>query len=220
VSLALFDLDNTLIDRAGAFREWATRFTADRALGPQEIEWLERIDDDGFAPRSEFFAEVRRRYGLAESVDDLVARYRTEYPRCVRPPSEATRAALHDLRVRGWKIAIVTNGSRSQQAKIAAAGLSTIVDGWAISEVVGSRKPELAIFRAAADFCGSTLDGAWMVGDSAQADIAGAIVCGLRSVWISRGRAWAETDYEPDAIAETVAEAVVHILAESQLSGG
>jgi hypothetical protein len=38
------------------------------------------VDDDGFAPRSEFFAEVRRRYELAESVDDLVARYRLSIP--------------------------------------------------------------------------------------------------------------------------------------------
>lgn len=71
MSLALFDLDNTLIDRAGAFRQWASKFTADRALGQKEVEWLERVDDDGFAPRNEFFEEVRQRYELAESVDDL-----------------------------------------------------------------------------------------------------------------------------------------------------
>lgn len=221
MSLALFDLDNTLIDRTGAFRDWASSFVANRGLGGlQEIEWLEEADKDGLTPRAEFFAEVRLRYALAESVEVLVAAYRTGYPLCVQPPADETRAALQELRARGWKVAIVSNGSHSQQAKIAAAGLSAVVDGWAISEVVGSRKPEPAIFRAAAVACGCTLDGAWMVGDSALADIAGAAACGLRSIWISRGRDWPEADYKPDAIADTVAGAVALILAQSQPSSG
>jgi HAD superfamily hydrolase (TIGR01509 family) len=214
LSFALFDLDNTLIDRAGAFGDWARAFVAERALGGQkEIEWLEEADDDGLAPRADFFAEVRSRYALAESVDDLVAAYRIEYPRCVQPPPDDTRAALQELRTRGWTIGIVTNGSHAQQAKIAAAGLTAMVDGWAISEVVGSRKPERAIFQAAAEACGCALDDAWMVGDSVGADIGGAVACGLRSVWISRGRTWTEAEYEPDAVADTIADAVSQILA-------
>lgn len=214
MSLALFDLDNTLIDRAGAFTEWARAFVAEHRLGGDaEIEWLEESDNDGLAPRADFFTEVRMRYGLAEAIDDLVAAYRLEYPRCVQPPPDETRAALEELRALGWKLAIVTNGSQAQQAKIAAAGLTALFDGWAISEVVGSRKPEAAIFQAAANACGCALNGAWMVGDSAEADIGGAIACGLRSVWISRGRTWSDAEYEPDAVADTIADAVSQILA-------
>lgn len=219
--LALFDLDNTLIDRAGAFRIWASAFISERTLGGQpEIEWLEEADSDGLTPRFEFFAQVSSRYALPEPVEDLVAAYRHDYPRCVQPPPEETRAALRDLRERGWKIGIVSNGSRSQQTKIATAGLAEAVDGWAISEVVGSRKPEPAIFHAAASACGCTLEGAWVIGDSARADIAGATACGLSSIWISRGREWMEEGYRPDAIAETIAEAVAHILARSAPSSG
>jgi putative hydrolase of the HAD superfamily len=217
--LALFDLDNTLIDRAGAFRDWVRAFVANRALGgQQEIAWLEGADNDGFAPRGEFFREVRRRYELAESVDDLVTAFQLEFARFVQPPVEETRAALQALRARGWKLAIVTNGSPSQQAKIEAAGLAAMVDGWAISEVVGSRKPEPAIFQVAADACSCALKGGWMVGDSARADIGGAVACGLRSIWISRGRAWSGAHYEPDAVVETVAEGVAHILGQRQPS--
>jgi putative hydrolase of the HAD superfamily len=215
--LALFDLDDTLIDRAGAFRIWAAAFVAERALGGErEVEWLEQADRDGLSPRAaEFFEQVRLRFALTEPVNDLMAAYRNNYPKCIQPPPEETLAGLNELKTRGWRIGIVSNGPPTQQAKIVAAGLAKIVDGWAISEVVGSEKPERAIFQAAADACGCTLDGGWVVGDDGRADIAGAAASGLRSIWISHGRHWDTDDYRPDAIMETVAEAIGHILAAS-----
>jgi putative hydrolase of the HAD superfamily len=212
--LALFDLDNTLIDRAAAFRAWAAGFVAERNLGGEdELAWLEQADGDGLTPRGAFFAAVCARYGVPDRIGDLVRSYRAQYPQCVRPPDTPTTAALAELRRRGWRIGIVSNGAPSQLAKIEVAGLADAVDGWAISELVGSRKPERAIFEAAAAACGCALDGGWVVGDSADADIAGAAACGLRSVWISRGRRWQRDDFAPDAVTETVADAVAHVLA-------
>jgi hypothetical protein len=53
--LMLFDLDNTLIDRAAAFRSWASRFVRERELEPDVVDWLDSIDDDGIKPRETFF---------------------------------------------------------------------------------------------------------------------------------------------------------------------
>ena len=213
--LAFFDLDNTLIDRAEAFRAWAAAFASERRLGDEKaIAWLQEADNDGLSPRAEFFAHVRSRYDLVDPIEDLVAAYRRDYPRCVHPVPRETELALWELRTRGWKLAVVTNGGPSQAAKIAAAGLVDAVDGWAISEVVGARKPAPAIFQAAAAACSCSLDRAWMVGDSVEADIGGARACGLRSVWISRGRGWPEPSYRPDAVAESIASAVEFILTE------
>jgi HAD superfamily hydrolase (TIGR01549 family) len=211
-SLALFDLDNTLVDRAGAFRTWARAFVESRGLGDDELGWLERADGDGLLPRAALFEQVRARYRLDDPVNELVAAYRKEYPRCFEPVGRETLAALGELRKRGWKIGIVSNGSPTQEAKIDAAGLREAVDGCAISEVVGARKPEPEIFHAAAELCGCVLDGAWVIGDSARADIAGAVACGLRSIWISRGRRWEVADYRPDRIADSVPEAVRYLL--------
>jgi hypothetical protein len=61
---------------------------------------------------------------------------------------------------------------------------------WVISETVGHRKPDPAIFAAAAETAGCSLNGAWMIGDSPQADIGGASAAGISSVWISAGRPW------------------------------
>jgi putative hydrolase of the HAD superfamily len=214
--LILFDLDNTLIDRASGFTTWARSFASGRSLGgAPEVEWLERLDNDGLTPRTDFFAAARQRYRLRDSVDELVAAYRIEYPRCMPPLPEETRSALRTLRAAGWKIGIATNGAPSQESKITACGLGELVDGWAISEVVGARKPDRAHFAAAATSCGAELTGAWMVGDSAAADIAGAAACGLSTAWIARGRTWADSTYEPDVVAASIAEAVVAILART-----
>jgi putative hydrolase of the HAD superfamily len=205
-------LDNTLVDRAEGFRLWAQRFVAERSLDLAELPWLEAADGDGFKPRAEFFAEVSERYAISEPIADLVAAYRIDYPQCIPAPSEETRAALLGLRTLGWKIGIVTNGSPTQEAKITGTGLDQLVDGWVISEVVGVRKPEPAIFRTAAEICGCPLRGGWLVGDSAEADIAGAAASELSSAWISRGRTWTEPAYSPTLIAGSVAEAVSAIL--------
>lgn len=110
-TLVLFELDNTLIDRSAAFRTWATRFVAARGLGKErEVQWLEEVDRDGFAPRSAFFDLVRDRFGLDDGLQDLLDAYDDEYPRCVTPPPPDTFVALEQLRHRGWKIGVVTNG--------------------------------------------------------------------------------------------------------------
>jgi len=213
VPLALFDLDNTLIDRAGAFRLWARSFTDRHRLGGEdEVGWLEDADEDGFSSRAAFFERVRARYDLRQPVEALVVAYRRDYPEFYPPASPETLASLGALRSRGWKLGIVTNGLPTQEAKIAAAGLTAAVDGWAISAVAGVSKPDRALFQAAADACGCTLEGAWMIGDNAAADIRGAVDCGLRTVWIRRSREWRTRDYRPDAIVDTVSEAVEHVL--------
>jgi putative hydrolase of the HAD superfamily len=214
--LILFDLDNTLIDRAGGFTTWAREFASHRSLGgATEVEWLERLDNDGLTPRSAFFATARERYGLLDSVDDLVAAYREDYPRCMPPLPTETRNALGDLRAAGWRIGIATNGEPSQETKITASGLDSLVDGWAISQVIGARKPDRAHFEAAAAACRASLEGGWMVGDSAEADIAGAEASGLSSVWLTRGRLWTHSTYRPNVVAASVAEAAAEIIART-----
>lgn len=177
------------------------------------VETLEDLDGDGFVPRAAFFAQVCDRYGLDDDVHELVAAYRRSYPENVLPVDAETRAALGELRAGGWRIGIATNGEPSQQRKIELAGLDRLVDGWAISSLVGARKPEPAHFRAAAEACACVLGGGWMVGDNPEADVGGAVACGLRSAWIVRGRAWQLDAFRPDAAVVTVAEAVEAILA-------
>ena len=186
--LALFDLDNTLIDRLDAFRRWAAEFAADRGLGSEDVAWLIELDADGSLPMNTFFTHVRDRFALAESADSLWRGYRERLPHLVtcRP---AVLESLDRLRLSGWRVGIVTNGmTDNQSGKIHHSGLVDRVDGWAISDAEGFRKPSPELFGIAADRCGTSLaDGGWMVGDDVENDVAGGRSAGLRTIWIDRG---------------------------------
>lgn len=189
--LALFDLDNTLVDREDAHRRWSEGLIARHGLGPEAIEWLVAEDGDGLTPKDRYFAAAKARFGLRESVEALWARYRTEKPSLIKP-DPAIQIGLTRLRDAGWKIGIVTNGREdTQNATIMHAQLSGLVDGWAISGAEGVKKPATELFTIAALRCGADVSlGGWMIGDSAKADVGGGRSAGLRTIWIDRGRAW------------------------------
>jgi HAD superfamily hydrolase (TIGR01549 family) len=209
VALAIFDLDNTLIDRAGPFQRWATAFVARHGLEPAELDWLVEADGDGFTSRTGFLSQVRQRYGLSQPVETLLTSFREEIVALVEVDPRVP-AALDGLRAAGWRVAIATNGATEQQwAKIRRTGLDDHVDAVAVSQEVGASKPDRRVFEAAADRCGTTLSTLdWMVGDCATRDIGGAQALGLRTVWMRRGRAWADTSPTPDAIVDDIPGAV------------
>lgn len=207
--LLLADLDNTLVDRIGAFRSWAWSFVKRHRLGEGSVDWLIEHDFDGVESRERFFARVLERWALPFTVAELVASYPEDVNRHLPPVHAETLAALDDLRRAGWKIAVVTNGSPSQQfAKMESTGILPLLDSWCISEEVGVRKPDPAIFELAAQQCGTVLRDGWMVGDSAEADIAGGRAAGLFTAWVRLGREWGSTEFEPDLTVDTFADAV------------
>jgi putative hydrolase of the HAD superfamily len=79
VAVLLLDLDNTLVDREGAFLAWARRKAAEWAPSdPCAVPFLVEQDDDGLRSRRTFLSAANRRFGLRASVEDLVADYRRE----------------------------------------------------------------------------------------------------------------------------------------------
>ena len=222
--LMLFDLDNTLVNRNQAFLGWAERFLADRSLPPADLDWFATLDCGGYLERTVLFRAAAERYGLTEPTAALLAEYRDTVTALIHCPT-AHHDALRDARAAGWTLGIVSNGATDQQlAKIERTGLADLVDGWVISEEVDCAKPDPRIFTLAAFRCGvdTTTDWtaeAWMVGDHAPADIAGATVAGIRSVWLAHGRAWPETGYRPTVTADGLPEAVARVLADPATGG-
>ncbi|MFE4176424.1 HAD family hydrolase [Streptomyces sp. NPDC056909] len=214
--LLMLDLDNTLVDRDAAFRKAAAALLAEHALPESDIAWLMSVDAGGYTPRRSVADAIAERYGPAlpvRAVRSLLERGGAD--RVVL--SEAVREALGVAVAEGWSCVIVTNGPTAQQEeKIRNAGLDALVDGWVISEKAGHKKPAPEIFLAAAAIIGASLDGAWVVGDSPRADIAGADGIGVRSVWVSGGRPWTETDYRPTLVADDTASAIHHAIRTSR----
>ncbi|MFJ9418353.1 MULTISPECIES: HAD family hydrolase [unclassified Streptomyces] len=205
--LALFDLDNTLIDRDAGLDRWASAFVRSRSL-PQETE---KVICDRLRERAqpEDFVGLGATLGLSDDPGDLWHEYVDGVARSVRCVPGA-REGLESLRGAGWTIGIVTNGAGDiQRAKLAATGLAPLFDGICVSGEVGARKPERRLFEAAAAECGASLSaGGWMVGDNPETDIDGARAAGLRTLWVANGREWADGLRKPDVMVPGIAEAI------------
>ncbi|MEO3813054.1 HAD family hydrolase [Sphaerisporangium sp. B11E5] len=217
--LALFDLDNTLVNLDEAFRMWVEEFAGEHDLGAEAVDWLIALDQEDFPHREVFFAKVRERFTLPESVDEIWSRYRRRMPHLVRCQPEVLDG-LARLRATGWRVAIVTNGMADNQlGKIQQTGLTKAVDAYALSGAEGIRKPDVALFRIAARRCGMTLgEGGWVIGDNPTADIAGGRAAGLRTIWIDRGT-WPGVDHQADHVVTDVLQAI-EILQMRKEGGG
>lgn len=219
MSLAIFDLDGTLVDQADAARRWASEFGDAERLSPAQIVELAASLVERRS-KGEIFREFIRAHSLSLDADALWREYRLRMPQLVQC-AEADLDALRNLRSSGWAIGIVTNGEvDNQESKIRKTGLVDVVDGWVISTEVGARKPDSKIFTALAHRIGVPLAG-WMIGDGLDADIVGGAAVGLETAWISNGLSLRPNDPVPTIVAASAHEAIAEIIArdESGLSG-
>ncbi|NGO08121.1 HAD family hydrolase [Streptomyces sp. HC44] len=210
--LLMLDLDNTLVDRDAAFRAAVQAFLAEHGLPDTDLTWVMTVDASGYTARHDVAAAMTDRYGTLVPTTAIRALLDNGAADRVVLAS-SSREALSKAQADGWTCVIVTNGRITQQeAKIRNAGLDRLVQGWVISEGVGHKKPEPEIFHAAEEAVGVSLSGAWVIGDSPHADIAGANALGLRSVWVSDGRPWTQDSYQPTHVADDVASAINYVV--------
>lgn len=213
VPLLLLSLDDTLLDRAGAFRSWACDFLASIGAPGYDLDWLLSVDADGMASPWDVAEGLRERYGLRYAAIDLVEEIRGAIMERIRL-DPLTACALAIAEDSGWVPVVVTNGeSRLQEEKLRKTGLDRYLADWVISEDVGVRKPNPRIFAIAAERARMRLTGAWLIGDNPEADIAGADAAGVRSVWLHRGRRWNERRYAPTRTADGVIAAIAEVMA-------
>ncbi|MGW6484177.1 HAD family hydrolase [Streptomyces sp. NPDC055059] len=153
--LALFDLGNTLVDRQGGLDAWAGAFARSRGLPDQAaVIVTARLRDRAYPEDFDYLRDVLR---LADGAEDLWREYVDGVTRSVHC-FPGVLEGLHELRHEGWTLGIATDGAVDiQRAKLDVTGLAGLFDGVAISEGVGVRKPERALFDAAAAACGVPL---------------------------------------------------------------
>lgn len=216
-SIVLFDLDNTLVDRQGAFVRWCASFVIERDLPVDALEALVQFDGDGFASREDVFSCLKEAYDMPDSVESLVDVYRSSYFDFFAPDEDAL-SHLRRLRRQHIRVGIVTNGPPTQLEKLKRTGLLDVIDGYCISDEIGVAKPNPEIFEEAVRRCGGislSAGPAWMVGDTAEVDIAGGLNAGMRTIWIRRGRAWPIEEYAPELVADAIGEVADYVIARS-----
>ena len=148
------------------------------------------------------------RFGLpGDAIELLRSVFRLHEPR-LRLPRESA-VVLRELK-RDWKLGILTNGRPDVQArKIAALGLSDVVDVIVFGLDTGAGKPELAAFSTVLDRLRVRPRESVFVGDDPQCDIMGARRAGMKTVRIRRGvhgLALVTPDDEADAAIDSLKE--------------
>jgi HAD superfamily hydrolase (TIGR01549 family) len=147
----------------GALRQWVPRY--------QEQVWREALEarsiwEPGLPARlAARFAEARRRYPHYPEVPGL----------------------LNALLEKGYKLGIITNGVPDlQREKLAGFELAHRFDFSVVSGEIDCGKPDPGIFHYAAMQMGVDVKDCVMVGDNPARDVAGAMACGMKSVFVSR----------------------------------
>ena len=226
----LFDMDNTILDLNGAMDyAWGQVCEAVSAsiegLTPQALR--EALNEER---RWYFSDEDRHRKGRLEP-DKMLEELCSGALACVgvnsRSASEKMAAgfrelridsvrafpgaleALAELRARGVKLALITNGSTLvQRAKIRRMKLEQYFDHIQVEEEFGAGKPEPGVYQHALERLDVDAANAWMVGDNLEWEVTAPQRLGMVGIWIdAQGKGLPEdTDVTPDRIIRSITE--------------
>ena len=202
----LIDLDDTLLGSTAAGRG-ALEVVTRQLAGDIELP-LERVSRAVAEANTWFWSDEERRaharlhqagarvriferalellaYTAPVDTDAMGHRAVEERLRALEPIPGALETVA-ELRRRGVRLALVTNGGAAdQRAKIDRHAVDTRFDAVLVEGEVGFGKPDPRIFRLALERLEVTAAEAWMVGDDLPWDIAGAQAVGIHGVWAS-----------------------------------
>jgi HAD superfamily hydrolase (TIGR01509 family) len=158
------------------------------------------------------------RFDLPETPAELRQSFAERLPLLARTYDGAADG-LRTLRHHGWRTALLTNGREFEQwPKMR--DLHDLFDVVCYADDEAARKPDPAVFRLVAERAGTTLDGAWMVGDSLTNDIAGGAAMGMSTIWVSGGQALPVTGPLPDETVKTITDAFRILLGTARSGQG
>jgi len=204
-----FDMDGTILDwQTGMEESWLASCEAhcDGSYDPARLHeairerrawfWGDveraargRLDLDGASREIVRFAFTDLSLAGDGAADRVADDYRARRTAGIAlyPGAIETLAALRE---RGMPMALITNGAAaSQRASIERFGLAPYFDCIVIEGEFGCGKPDRRVFQHALAAVACEPADAWMVGDSLEADIAGAQGVGVHSIWVDAG-AW------------------------------
>lgn len=201
LKVALFDLDDTLVDQEGASRaallDWLPELGLDLD-DPEELvtAWGVIAQDayERYQRREITFLEHRRvrvrEFLGADATDDeadeLFSSYLSGYEARWTAFDDAG-PALRRVRVAGLVVAVLTNGDAAhQRLKLDRAGLLDLVDVVVASDDLPAGKPDPRAYAGACEILGVSPGGVLMVGNDVEKDYQGPRDAGLDAVLLDR----------------------------------
>lgn len=186
----LFDFDETLQDRPTAFLCVAHEMLhrAFPALSDEEIDSRAQrmlgANNHGYVSYLDYFTMLREWWGWPADSDLLWWEFQRRFPFYSVLFADA-EAVLRELKRRGYRLGIVTNGTVPQQnLKVDHSGLRPLLDVVLVSGEEGVGKPHAEIFLRAAQRLGVSPKNCIYVGDYPKNDIVGAQAAGMTPVYI------------------------------------
>jgi putative hydrolase of the HAD superfamily len=227
----LFDLDDTIVrESAGAENLWGELCDAFAARAGVEALALHTAvlaardwfwDDPAREKRGRLAMpwarravaeEAFRRLGLrnlatAHALGDAFTRTRNERMDFFT----GARETLLELRTRGHRLALLTNGGAVfQREKIERFALAPLFDAILVEGELGFGKPDPRVFERALRALAAEPQEALMTGNDLRSDVLGAKRAGIRSVWVDHARAGVPSGApaQPDRVVHAIAELV------------
>lgn len=187
---ALFDLDETLLDRTLSlkyFAAWQSAHILD-AKGSADIKFIERfveLDANGTVWKDVVYEKLIAEFNIKNhSVEQLLETYLLRFCEfCV--PRQGAKKAVEYFHNQGCKLGLVTNGvSGFQERNFEALGFAHLFGTVVVSEAVKSRKPEKQIFEIACKALKANIHESVFIGDNPVVDIQGAKQAGMATIYV------------------------------------
>jgi len=203
----LFDLDETILDHTGSLRKYVS-WHAENVLNLDAsntalfVDRFIALDQRGVVWKDKVYETLIEEFQITGwSVEELVQAYLLTFCAFCKPRCGAIDA-IEEFKNNGFKIGLVSNGrSPFQERKFNSLGFNHLFDCITVSEAVGMRKPDKAIFEHACHKLSANLSSSVFIGDNPVADIKGAKDAGMSTVYVP-----VESDYEPCEFADVTYE--------------
>lgn len=189
IKAVLFDLDQTLLNRTETLRRflnWQINFyqLVPAVYKDQFIHRFLELDANGSVWKDVVYTQLIQEFTIRHySMAQLLQCYIQELNK-FSVEFEGVTAAVSELYQSGYQIGLISNGKNPfQEHNFQALGLSAFFSVILVSDAVGLRKPDSAIFHKACQQLQRSAEQCVFVGDNDIADIQGANRAGLKSIF-------------------------------------
>ena len=190
IKAVIFDLDDTLVNRNLAFKNYSRSFISEHFNDTQlpdkidsMIEYMVLLDNNGHCNKYDFYGTLIEKWQMK---DCTAEQFRNDYKNkfyMFTTPDTDMQVVLDYLKPK-YKLGIISNGSsKAQNDKIDYIKVRNQFDSIIVSDDVGVQKPDKQIYMLSCVSLEVKPDEAVFVGDYYKKDIIGAKGAGLHAIW-------------------------------------
>ncbi len=193
IRAVLFDFDDTLQNRPAAFKKYTDFFlekyfpALSAEQKEQRAEEMLQRNNGGYVAYLEYFSSLFEswKWDDAPPAEDIYREFQLRFPEYSTLFSDAV-PVLKELRRRGFRLGIITNGPSVQQnRKLDVSGVRPYMDIAVVSGDEQVHKPDPEIFRRTAARLGIPCSCCVYVGDHPVNDVQGSLSAGMKPVYIN-----------------------------------